>query len=116
MAHAAFDSPLGCAYQRCAGGEIRAEVPDHRCKWGSTAAAQAIFFRYNVSAVANGNRYLISPQAYYYVGPFGLLGEYVQTAQDVKVAAADRVIDGSASLAETGRQVEAAYRALMAVR
>ena len=34
--------------------------------------------------MANGNRYLISPQAYYYVGPFGLLGEYVQTAQDVK--------------------------------
>ena len=46
--------------------------------------AQAIFFNYSASTVANGNRYLISPQAYYYVGPFGLLGEYVQTAQDVK--------------------------------
>jgi len=39
-----------------------------------------------------------------------------QTAQDAKLAAADRVIDGSASLDETRRQVEAAYRALMAVR
>jgi dephospho-CoA kinase len=39
-----------------------------------------------------------------------------QTAQEEKVAAADRVIDGSASLTETRRQVEAAYRALMAVR
>ena len=46
--------------------------------------AQAIFFNYNPSTLANGNRYLISPQAYYYLGPFGLLGEYVQTAQDVK--------------------------------
>jgi dephospho-CoA kinase len=39
-----------------------------------------------------------------------------QTVQEEKVAAADRVIDGSASLDETRRQVEAAYRALMAVR
>ncbi len=39
-----------------------------------------------------------------------------QTAQDEKLAAADRVIDGSAPLEETRRQVEAAYRALLAVR
>jgi dephospho-CoA kinase len=39
-----------------------------------------------------------------------------QTSQEDKVAAADRVIDGSASIDETRRQVEAAYRALMAVR
>ena len=39
-----------------------------------------------------------------------------QTAQADKVAAADRVIDGSAPLAETRRQVEAAYRALLTVR
>ena len=39
-----------------------------------------------------------------------------QTSQEEKVVAADRVIDGSASLEETRRQVEAAYRALMAVR
>lgn len=39
-----------------------------------------------------------------------------QTSQEVKVAAADRVIDGSAPIEETRRQVEAAYRALLAVR
>ena len=39
-----------------------------------------------------------------------------QTPQEVKVAAADRVIDGSAPIEETRRQVEAAYRALLAVR
>ena len=36
-----------------------------------------------------------------------------QTAQAEKVAAADRVIDGSAPLEETRRQVEAAYRSLL---
>lgn len=39
-----------------------------------------------------------------------------QTAQESKVAAADRVIDGSAPLAETRRQVEAAHLALLATR
>ena len=39
-----------------------------------------------------------------------------QTAQEVKLAVADRVIDGSAPIDETRRQVEAAYRALLAVR
>jgi dephospho-CoA kinase len=39
-----------------------------------------------------------------------------QTLQSDKVAAADRVIDGSAPLEETRRQVEAGYEALMAVR
>jgi dephospho-CoA kinase len=39
-----------------------------------------------------------------------------QTSQADKVAAAHRVIDGSATMDETRRQVEAAYEALMAVR
>jgi len=39
-----------------------------------------------------------------------------QTSQADKVAAADRVIDGSAPLEETRRQVAAAYEALLAVR
>ncbi len=39
-----------------------------------------------------------------------------QTSQEVKLAAADRVIDGSAPIEETRRQVETAYRALLAVR
>jgi dephospho-CoA kinase len=39
-----------------------------------------------------------------------------QTSQEIKLAAADRVIDGSAPMEETRRQVGAAYRALLAVR
>jgi dephospho-CoA kinase len=36
-----------------------------------------------------------------------------QTPQAVKIAAADRVIDGSAPIDETRRQVASAYAALM---
>lgn len=36
------------------------------------------------NVVADGNRTRISPQAYYYWGPFGLLGEYVRTRQEVR--------------------------------
>ena len=34
--------------------------------------------------VASGELHRLSPQAYYYWGPLGLLGEYVQSVQDVK--------------------------------
>jgi phosphate-selective porin OprO and OprP len=46
--------------------------------------AQGTFFNYSAGTLAAGNRYRLSPQAYYYVGPFGLLGEYVQSVQDVQ--------------------------------
>lgn len=36
------------------------------------------------NVLAGGNRTRISPQAYYYWGPFGLLGEYVRTSQEVR--------------------------------
>lgn len=36
------------------------------------------------NVIADGNRTRISPQAYYYWGPFGLLGEYVRNRQEVR--------------------------------
>jgi len=47
---------------------------------------QSIFFRYRTGAtstLADGERLRIAPQLYYYVGSFGLLGEYTQVSQDV---------------------------------
>ncbi len=47
---------------------------------------QQTFFRYRAGAtpaVADGERLRYSPQFYYYVGSFGLLGEYVQVSQEV---------------------------------
>ena len=38
---------------------------------------QQKFFTYASTVVADGTRWRVSPQGYYYYGPFGLLGEYV---------------------------------------
>jgi phosphate-selective porin OprO and OprP len=58
--------------------------------------AQAIFFTYTAGTLAAGNRNVISPQAYYYWGPFGLLGEYVRSVQDVKKGTTLGEIDNQA--------------------
>lgn len=50
---------------------------------GLKTVAQTTFFKYSSSTVANGQHSRISPQAYYYGGPFGFLGEYVISSQDV---------------------------------
>ena len=47
---------------------------------------QSIFFRYRTGTtptLADGERVRFAPQFYYYVGSFGLLGEYTQVSQDV---------------------------------
>ena len=50
---------------------------------GLKTPAQATFFKYSSTAVANGQHNRLSPQAYYYAGPFGVIGEYVITSQEV---------------------------------
>jgi phosphate-selective porin OprO/OprP len=44
---------------------------------------QSTFFKYSSTALANGQHNRISPQAYYYAGPVGLLSEYAISSQDV---------------------------------
>jgi phosphate-selective porin OprO/OprP len=44
---------------------------------------QSTFFKYSSTAVANGQHNRLSPQAYYYYGPFGALSEYAVSSQDV---------------------------------
>ena len=41
------------------------------------------FFAYDATTLSNGNRNRVSPQAYYYYGPFGLLTEYAVVNQEV---------------------------------
>ncbi len=50
---------------------------------GYTTDGQQKFFTYNKGVFANGQHWRVSPQADYYYGPFGLLGEYVLTGQHV---------------------------------
>jgi phosphate-selective porin OprO/OprP len=50
---------------------------------GLKTVGQTTFFKYSSTATANGQHNRLSPQAYYYGGPFGLLGEYAISSQDV---------------------------------
>lgn len=50
---------------------------------GLKTMAQSTFFKYSSSTLANGQHTRLSPQGYYYFGPFGILGEYVISSQDV---------------------------------
>lgn len=50
---------------------------------GLKTVSQSTFFKYSSTALANGQHNRISPQAYYYVGPLGLISEYVISSQDV---------------------------------
>jgi phosphate-selective porin OprO and OprP len=48
---------------------------------------QQTFFTYAATAAASGNQYRIDPQFFYYYGPFGVIGEYIISSQEVKSAA-----------------------------
>jgi len=50
---------------------------------GLKTVGQTSFFKYSSATVANGQHDRISPQAYYYVGPVGILSEYMVSSQDV---------------------------------
>ena len=50
---------------------------------GLKTPGQNTFFKYSSSAAANGQHNRLSPQAYYYAGPLGLMSEYVLSSQDV---------------------------------
>ena len=77
---------------------------------GYATVGQQQFFAYNptnASVVANGEHWRLSPQGYYYYGPFGLLGEYVISDQGVsRTGSAPFLIR---RLQNTGWQVAASW-------
>jgi phosphate-selective porin OprO/OprP len=72
---------------------------------------QQQFFAYkpadNAVVVAEDNHWRLSPQGYYYYGPFGLLGEYVVSDQKVKRSGVAPV--GAAHLDNTAWEVTASW-------
>ncbi|HUA67227.1 MAG TPA: porin [Candidatus Saccharimonadales bacterium] len=72
---------------------------------GYTTDGQQKFFTYT-GTVANGPHWRISPQAYYYWGPFGLSGEYAISDQQVKLSAAPST---AADLQNTAWEVSAGW-------
>jgi phosphate-selective porin OprO/OprP len=57
---------------------------------------QQTFFQYNTGVAGDGQHWRISPQAYYYYGPFGLLGEYVESSQKVSLGANSATLNNTA--------------------
>lgn len=49
---------------------------------------QAVFFNYRGAVVADGAHRRLSPQGYFYRGPFGLLGEYIESEQTLRAGTA----------------------------
>ncbi len=66
---------------------------------------QQTFFTYETSVLADGKGTTISPQAYYYYGPFGVLAEYVGSTIDVRRNATQPVHE----IQNTGWNVSAGY-------
>jgi phosphate-selective porin OprO/OprP len=62
------------------------------------SSGQVQFFNYRSAVAADGENTRWSPQAYYYRNAFGLLGEYINSSQDVRLPAtgARETIDNSA--------------------
>ena len=56
-----------------------------------TSLGQQQFFAYRTGVAPQGDFYHWSPQLYFSQGPFGLLGEYVQSIQDVGTSTATAV-------------------------
>jgi len=50
---------------------------------GLKTMGQSTFFKYSSSTMADGEHNRLTPQAYYYAGPFGVMSEYVISSQDV---------------------------------
>jgi phosphate-selective porin OprO/OprP len=66
---------------------------------------QQTFFSYAATANADGQQYRIDPQLFYYWGPFGILGEYILTSQEVSLGSAAT----SKRLDHAAWQVEGSY-------
>jgi phosphate-selective porin OprO and OprP len=54
---------------------------------GYRSEAQQTFFAYGANTVADGDLWRITPQAYWYSGPVGVLAEYAQSVHNVRVGA-----------------------------
>jgi phosphate-selective porin OprO/OprP len=63
---------------------------------GLKTIAQSTFFKYSSTALANGQHNRLSGQAYYYVGPFGVMSEQVISSQDVRNSGVTRRLKNEA--------------------
>jgi phosphate-selective porin OprO/OprP len=72
------------------GTDTAAQLPTYK------TAGQQNFFAYNTGVFARGRRTRWSPQLYYYVGPFGLMAEYIKSSQKVQKGSEAATLDNHA--------------------
>jgi phosphate-selective porin OprO/OprP len=68
---------VSCSTGRHQGNPTTSDLPQFK------TMGQQNFFTYATGAYADGTQDRVSPQFYYYVGPFGLLGEYISSRQEI---------------------------------
>jgi phosphate-selective porin OprO/OprP len=69
---------IGGTHGNFKGTATASGLPSYR-----TAEQQSSFFAYTGTVFANGKRDRITPQAYYYYGPLGVMTEYAHVSQEV---------------------------------
>jgi len=80
------DSPLqGLGFG--VGGSSGREKTHSAATSGYKTDGQQTFFTYNTAVYADGQVWRLSPQAYYYAGPFSLLGEYAVSTINLRPTA-----------------------------
>ena len=72
---------------------------------GYRTDGQQTFFRYRAGTIADGDVWRVSPQAYWYRGAVGVLGEYVVSVANPRVGAAGATTE----LKQTAWQLAAGY-------
>ncbi len=97
---------LGFGLGASAGHETGADLTPNGL--GFTTDGQQKWFSYKSSVIANGEHWRLSPQAYYYAGPFGLLAEYVISDQQLR-AGTNSATYASGDLENTSWQVAGSY-------
>ena len=66
---------------------------------------QQTFFSYGSNVSAAGEQYRVDPQLFYFWGPFGVIGEYILSSQEVRATGAQQ----TQRFNNTAWQVEASY-------
>jgi phosphate-selective porin OprO/OprP len=64
-------------------------------------AGLTTYFQYLATSTADGRRQRVNPMAYYYVGPFGFMTEFVESEQEVRNGAAQADIRNRGYMATT---------------
>lgn len=79
-----FSTRSGNALRGTGVGIAASFAAEHGALPSFKTVGQDTFFKYSSSAAATGRHTRLSPQAYYYWGPLGLMGEYTVSSQDVR--------------------------------